>query len=212
MLYAQVNGQKTPATPNSRAICPSCGSEVMAKCGQIKIWHWAHVANDQNCQTKPETEWHIGWKSLFSKENCEVRITKDLTTKIADVYTDSGLVVEFQHSTISVEEIQLRESFYNNMIWVFDIIQPYSQGRISIKEKYSVKMKKEYISINWKHAKQHIRFCSKPVYLDTGESMFRLMNVFENRTFVGWGTVIQKDRFVNYLLGLCQPVTSVSQA
>ena len=39
---------------------------------------------------------------------------------IADIKTDSGLVIELQHSSMSLEEMQSRENFYKKMIWIID--------------------------------------------------------------------------------------------
>ncbi len=39
---------------------------------------------------------------------------------MADVRTDKGLVIEFQHSYINPEERRQRENFYKNMIWIVD--------------------------------------------------------------------------------------------
>lgn len=39
---------------------------------------------------------------------------------IADIRTNYGMVVEFQHSYITVEERVSRECFYKNMAWVVD--------------------------------------------------------------------------------------------
>lgn len=39
---------------------------------------------------------------------------------IADIRTDSGLIVEFQNSSISSTTIQVRETFYENMIWLIN--------------------------------------------------------------------------------------------
>ena len=39
---------------------------------------------------------------------------------VADVKTQSGRVIEFQHSSLKAEERAARESFYRKMIWVVD--------------------------------------------------------------------------------------------
>lgn len=39
---------------------------------------------------------------------------------IADVKTEAGLVIEFQHSHLKPEEQRAREQFYKNMVWVID--------------------------------------------------------------------------------------------
>ena len=42
------------------------------------------------------------------------------TKHIADVKSDYELIIEFQHSPISSTEVQSRETFYKNMVWVVD--------------------------------------------------------------------------------------------
>jgi hypothetical protein len=39
---------------------------------------------------------------------------------IADVRTEHGLTIEFQHSHLKPEEMSAREQFYGNMVWVVD--------------------------------------------------------------------------------------------
>ena len=46
----------------------------------------------------------------------------DGTRHVADIKTDTGLVVEFQHSHLSTVERRERESFYDNLIWVVDVV------------------------------------------------------------------------------------------
>ena len=61
------------------------------------------------------------WKRLVPKHCCEVICQKDGEKHRADILTESGVVVELQHSAISVDEIQERERFYGEkMIWLFD--------------------------------------------------------------------------------------------
>ena len=76
------------------------------------------------CDTwwETETEWHRGWKENFPREWQEViQFDKQTNEKhIADVRTDTGLVIEFQHSYINPAERRQREDFYKNMIWIVD--------------------------------------------------------------------------------------------
>jgi len=39
MKYALINGKKTEATKGAKGLCPCCGSELIAKCGEVKITH-----------------------------------------------------------------------------------------------------------------------------------------------------------------------------
>ena len=117
MLYATKDDQKIRPQPGMRAKCPACGDDVIAKCGGVKVWHWSHLAADCDPWSEPETEWHLTWKERFPQECREVVIGNHR----ADVLTKSGIVIEFQHSSISTEEIEERESFYGErMMWVID--------------------------------------------------------------------------------------------
>jgi competence protein CoiA len=123
MKFALVNDNKTEATKGAKGICPCCGSELVAKCGEVKINHWAHKTN-RNCDLwwENETEWHRLWKNNFPVEWQEiVLLDKQMNEKhIADIRTSHGLVIEFQHSHIDPQERITRERFYQNMVWVVD--------------------------------------------------------------------------------------------
>ncbi len=117
MLYAlNSKNEKVKATPRAKSICPLCGESLIAKCGSIKSWHWSHQRNDCDSWYEPETEWHLGWKRLVDSQYTEVVMSNHR----ADIIGNNGLVIELQNSPISVEEIQKREQFYGNMIWVFN--------------------------------------------------------------------------------------------
>ena len=122
MRYANTGSDKTEAAPNVLfATCPCCNEDVIPKCGNIKAWHFAHKAKS-DCKYKPMTEWHYEWQSNFNKDFLEV-IQKDRNTgekHIADVKNSAGVVIEFQHSSISHEEVESRENFYKKMVWVLD--------------------------------------------------------------------------------------------
>ena len=96
---------------------------MIAKCGRFKIWHWAHKSA-AGCDPwwEPETEWHRRWKTQFPTAWQEVLHVDEVGGEkhISDVKTPFGLVIEFQHSPIEPMELQSREDFYKNMIWVVD--------------------------------------------------------------------------------------------
>jgi competence protein CoiA len=123
MKFALIDNIRTEATKGSKGTCPSCGSELIAKCGSLKIHHWAHKAI-LTCDPwwESETEWHRKWKSNFPDKWQEVIMHDEQTSEkhIADVRTDHGLVIEFQHSAIKTEERIYREKFYTNIVWIVD--------------------------------------------------------------------------------------------
>lgn len=115
MKWAMVDGRRSLATPGLVGACPGCGGEVVAKCGEVLQWHWAHRASECDPWSEPESEWHINWKNQFPAEWQE-RVIGDHR---ADVLTPRG-VIEFQKSSISTREISEREQFYGKMLWVID--------------------------------------------------------------------------------------------
>lgn len=42
MKFALVDNVKVEATKGAKGICPVCNKELIAKCGEVKINHWAH--------------------------------------------------------------------------------------------------------------------------------------------------------------------------
>ena len=103
MKYALQNNAKIVATPGATGTCACCGSELVAKCGSLKVWHWAHKSK-KNCDHwwENETQWHRNWKDKFAEEWQEiVQISENGEKHIADVKTPAGFVIEFQHSPIS---------------------------------------------------------------------------------------------------------------
>lgn len=122
MQYALVNNKKKKAEPNLKGTCRHCRGAVHSKCGEINIWHWAHISIE-NCDSwhEPETQWHLDWKDRFGEEFSEISIIQGDERHIADVKTKNGIVIEFQNSAITPDTIKERELFYGGkMIWVIN--------------------------------------------------------------------------------------------
>ncbi len=98
MKFALVNGQRHEAQPKLSAICPGCDQPMIAKCGEVRMPHWAHRST-LLCDPwwENETEWHRNWKDQFPEAWQEYVYRADDGEKhIADVRTDKGWVIEFQ--------------------------------------------------------------------------------------------------------------------
>lgn len=122
MKFAYVNGERVEPSKGAKGVCSTCGSEVIARCGEIRIHHWAHKGS-RHCDAwwENEKDWHREWKNQFPFEWQEIIHSDQKGERhIADVKTEHGLVVEFQHSHIDWKEQTERERFYGNMIWVVD--------------------------------------------------------------------------------------------
>ena len=121
MKFALANDKRIEATKGGKGVCPSCGSKLVAKCGEIVIHHWAHIKKCDDHWWENETEWHRNWKNEFPDEWQEIiHYDEGGERHIADVKTSEDWVIEFQHSAISKEERNSRDSFYNKLIWIVD--------------------------------------------------------------------------------------------
>lgn len=122
MKIAIVNGVRKMAEPRATGECQNCGRPMTAKCGEQRAWHWAHqgiVMCDPWWES--ETKWHLAWKECFPDGWREiVHSAPDGARHVADVKTEHGWVVEFQHSAIKPEERRSRNAFYGRLIWIVD--------------------------------------------------------------------------------------------
>lgn len=132
--------ERITAKPGIKAICPGCQNLVIARCGDIRIWHWAHKISICTYDSEPETEWHLAWKKRALCAGFEIE--KIIDDHRADIY-DSGrnMVIEVQHSPITDEDIIKRCDFYTSkgikLAWIFDYIDRYNQDKIVLVERKS---------------------------------------------------------------------------
>lgn len=122
MKLAVVDQYRKEAEPGLIGTCTSCGSAMVAKCGEIRVWHWAHRGR-RHCDPwwENETEWHRSWKNRFPSHWQEIVHTADTGERhIADVKTEFGWVLEFQHSHLNPAERRSRDCFYPKLNWVVD--------------------------------------------------------------------------------------------
>lgn len=157
-------GNRTKPTKGATGYCPSCQEEVIAKCGTIKIWHWAHKAKKCRYRYEPETNWHLAWKSLWPDDCIEVIRGNHR----ADVITPLGVVIEFQNSSISAETIKERESFWgHHMIWVINATKFHKNLSFS-RRKASDGFLEEKPTFKWKHERTVWQSSHRQKWLDFG--------------------------------------------
>jgi hypothetical protein len=70
MLYNAQRKRVRDWIPGDISTCPECQSSLIAKRGEIVIWHWAHrptgdtVADREPCGHS-ESQWHLAWKATY---------------------------------------------------------------------------------------------------------------------------------------------------
>ena len=64
-LHALIDGEMTRAERDGArtAECFECAKPMIAKTGDIIVWHWAHKAENPECGLSAESEWHLTWKA-----------------------------------------------------------------------------------------------------------------------------------------------------
>lgn len=207
MKLALVNGQRSEPSPHLRASCAYCGREMVSKCGRVKMWHWAHKSR-ASCDPwwESETEWHRDWKNRFPLDWQEIVHTDEATGEkhIADVKTPFRMVIEFQHSPIDPRELESREAFYKNLIWVVDgdrgtADRQYFNMGLSTKEPASFEPLAYYFGWWGKSRLLHNwAETTSPVYLDFGdEKMLWRLAHFDTDANEGIVTPTTRERLVD---------------
>jgi hypothetical protein len=121
------NNTRITPEPGLRAVCQSCGGELVSVCGEIYQHHWRHLVTPDYCNYKPKTEWHLRWQNLFPEKYREIK----KGNHIADILLPDDTAIEFQHSSISPEDFRSRSENYKTIIWVLDVSKQYDNGQIT---------------------------------------------------------------------------------
>lgn len=218
MIYAISDSrEKIKAVKGAVATCPECSAVVIPKCGKIKIWHWSHTADTSCDGWGEEGEWHTKWKLEFDADRVEYVIERGGEKHRADFCSPKGLIVEFQHSSISVEEIEKRENFYGfNMLWVFDL-----SGRLDVEQKFWLpdgstitrprfEFKSEegdYRTFRWRQPRKSLKYAKRTMFFDLGDGLlFKVGKIYlDEPPCGGWGHVMMKHDFLEYVDPLPPP-------
>jgi hypothetical protein len=215
MKFALVNNIKSEAVKGVIGLCPSCNSELIAKCGNKMLHHWSHK-RVSNCDPwwENEGEWHRNWKNHYPIDWQERLFIDAITNEkhIADVITSNQLVIEFQNSPISQEERNSREKFYKNMVWVVNGSNRKRDYKRFLKASkdflpgesrsvYFVRDTEDFFPMEWLNS-------TVPVVLDFNENnklsipqndnLYCLMPFNTRRDYII--TVIPRDVFINYTI------------
>lgn len=190
------NGDRIFAEPGLSAFCPSCDAPVIAKCGEIKIWHWSHESTAE-CDpwSEGESAWHVKWKNLVLPGAREIVIGRHR----ADIVGNKGIVVELQNSAISPEEIRERESFYKRMIWVVN-----AEG---FKDNFHLRKNQDadddYRSFRWRWPRRSLMAITKPLLFDglwPDDRVFQVKKIYDNLPCGGWGKTGYIHEFIEQVL------------
>lgn len=136
------------ATEDEPYFCEYCKEQLIIKKGDIRAHHFAHKGTCTDNWHYDMSDWHKEWQNLFPVESREVVMESNGEKHRADVFINN-IVIEFQHSPLSNDEFNERNNFYTslgfNVVWVFDVQEPYSEEKI-------YKLKGHNNNYGWKYA------------------------------------------------------------
>jgi hypothetical protein len=220
MLYAWIGNQKrAPVEKGERTTCRDCGGLLIAVMPVENTPHWRHKAGDCDSWSEPEGPWHLGWKGLFEMSCREIGLRDPMTGELhrADVLVDTGTpratVLELQHSSISEDERNARETFYrreHRMFWLVHIHSESSFLGTDLSMSLDLKSRivnidgKEFAIMHWmgrKRATAHVFFNAGPYifYLAGPAATSRLGGPFKRGEFAL--CALTRDEFLRAVRG-----------
>ena len=129
-IALNANGERISienASTDTQYYCPICKEPLIIRASEslaVKT-HFAHKRGTicYDDWSHDMSEWHLSWQRQFPEQYREVVIDKNGIKHRADVCINNT-VIEFQHSSITGEEIAKRNAFYLScgyqVVWVFD--------------------------------------------------------------------------------------------
>lgn len=190
MRYALVDGIRRLPEKKLWGNCPVCGEIAISKCGSRVVHHWAHKSGaDCDTWSEPIGPWHLEWQGCVSPDCIEVVMGKHR----ADIVGKASRVIELQHSPISSEDVTARETFYGDMIWLFDATKRFEFITVGRRAFFSLRQTK------------HLSACTKPVYLDFGSCIIEV-EAFTKAVakMNGFGIVRSRQWFAEQYLDSCE--------
>tara|TARA_R110002072_G_scaffold45565_5_gene126932 strand:+ start:137488 stop:138903 length:1416 start_codon:yes stop_codon:yes gene_type:complete len=189
---------------------------LVGKKGKIVVHHFAHAKNTacDPWNSGTMTHWHAQWQNIVADQINHVEIfigqdgnclkTGEPIIHIADIIRPSSsegirpLIVEIQHSPMSLETMRAREAYYQAMVWVFDftprLVKKGNHNRISLIDgvMHYLMDKVTYMAVMTcsvgntigtfviVHSRTKYWFDSeKPTFYDTGFCMLELLHRLE---------------------------------
>lgn len=149
------------ASEHAEYFCPICRNSVIFKNGSINVPHFAHKSDAcKDTWHYDMSDWHFSMQNRFPEDQREVVIKEGGVTHRADILL-KNMIIEFQHSPISIDELQERNIFYRSagykIAWVFDVQDQYDYESIQ-----SVDTDNDSLMFKWLNPKRFLRCFPSP--------------------------------------------------
>jgi hypothetical protein len=137
------------------------------------IPHWAHNplpdGTLRNCTNDrgEMSEWHLEWQHQRA-DVTDIEVVRG--DHRADVRNPSGIVIEFQNSSIDPEDVAAREAHWSRGVWVVNGTGERDDGsaRVTVRRLPDQDPSDPYRSIQWPHAPKLLYRAKWPIWIDVG--------------------------------------------
>lgn len=198
MIVAVLDGQLARGQRGRRASCPGCRGEVYGREPQDAIAHWAHMPTlDQSQECGWDhgmTEWHRVWQSRRT-DLAFIEVYRK--PHRADVINAANVVIEFQHSYISHEDMWEREQFWGTGIWVLDgtaMNTDDDRARVLVTGRPNPH-DDSWVEFRWRRTPPLGGSATWPCWVDLGNGR-GLIQVFWTNGWLGTGWLVPTEWFV----------------
>lgn len=207
MFFAEhpTTGETTPAVRGETATCPACRGDVFGRAGITELVrvHWAHRdGNDcdpwaEKFKSRKAADWHKNWQDLADRARREV----SMPPHRADIVALDGQVIEIQHSGINKLQIEDREKFYGNMVWIWDTIDPYEKQNLTVHPSKNWELPANFRTFTWVSPRKSLWFSIKRSIFDLGNDQLLFVGNIGGTlgTFDGWGYLYDKATVIEWI-------------
>jgi len=198
MRIALVDGVRRVPTPGAKGICTGCGEELVAKCGQVNAWHWAHLPASECPYKDDHSVWKNVWKGFFPDEQVE----RWINGVRVDIVGKGNIYIMLCDTSPSPEEAEKMEDLFGDKLaWILNGNGILGQKGLSLRKKSGDFPNSNYRTFRWKHARRSLAFCTKGnIYIDLDNThFFHFKKLYlDEAPYGGWGYVMMPQEFVKW--------------
>jgi hypothetical protein len=127
MIYGLTeDGQRIRAVKTAVAVCPHCRVPLIAKCGEVKVHHWAHSEAKGCPYAYGMTQWHYNWLVAYEGlgDGWEIEYFYSPSVRFDAYHPELRQAIEFQR-IIDLEYIRRKVNICRDEgIHIFWLINP----------------------------------------------------------------------------------------
>jgi hypothetical protein len=182
---------------------------MYSRCGETKIWHWAHQPGCEKCAGGEESEWHLAWKAEAIDSTQEVRVGDRpgyAKYRVADVLAPGKYTVELQASKMLKGPLREREADWatqGGIVWIFKAIKETGARRVEWHTPLEFLSDPRRVQqITWKDMPDRVKHARAPAFLDLGNDRLLFVGGWYpgSQPRTGWGWPVTRQWVIHNVL------------